>query len=70
LFFSRYVVSVARKLGCSVFLGWRDLLQVKSSRVVLLANLMALDLRSRRLEGQEQQQHEEKQQQQQQQQHR
>ncbi|GAX74361.1 hypothetical protein CEUSTIGMA_g1810.t1 [Chlamydomonas eustigma] len=43
---AKYIISVARKLGCSVFLVWEDLLQVKAkSSLILLASFMALDLR-------------------------
>ena len=39
-----YVLSVARKLGCTVFLTWKDIVEVKSKMIMtLVASLMHLD---------------------------
>lgn len=40
---ARYVISVARKLGCTVFLTWEDLVEVRSRTImILVASIMAL----------------------------
>lgn len=42
----KYVISVARKLGCAIFLSWEDIVHVRSRMmVILLASLMLLDRR-------------------------
>ena len=40
---ARYVISVARKLGATIFLTWEDIVEVNQKMLVILAaSLMAL----------------------------
>ena len=42
---AQYVISVARKLGCPVFLTWEDIIGVnKNMLMTLVANLMVMDM--------------------------
>ena len=42
---AQYVISVARKLGCPVFLTWEDIINVnKNMLMTFVANLMVMDM--------------------------
>ena len=53
----RYVLSVARKLGCVLFVGWEDIVAARPNlMLLLLASLMALDKKRQQQQQQQQQQ--------------
>lgn len=47
---AKYIISIARKLGATIFVVWEDIVEVKPKiTFVLIASLMLLDKHRRRL---------------------